>query len=246
MIYIKYLKYVLEHKKNVFIECINRSTYYWNKSNEQYCNSKNVYRKNALQLLIHSVTHDLSKFNLKEFIPYARFFYGDYPSLYDPKFGQYTGIFKEEVEHYFSIAWEHHYKSNKHHPEHWNGKSIPNKYLEQMVCDLKGMSRKFGDTAQEYYLKNYYKWNLNDDTRRRLEIILELTESYNAPICECSEEYWETIGQMIERYETYYNQTGTIYGDSVEYCLNNLLKPACDKYKINIYKLVKGSKKKSI
>jgi hypothetical protein len=50
--YWDYLKYVLEHKKNVFIECWKRGLY------------------------IHAFTHDLSKFSPIEFISYAKYFYG--------------------------------------------------------------------------------------------------------------------------------------------------------------------------
>ena len=46
-LYYEYLKYVLEHKKNVFKTC----------------------RKRGLKL--HALTHDLSKFSPSEFIPYA-------------------------------------------------------------------------------------------------------------------------------------------------------------------------------
>ena len=49
--YLKYFLYVLEHKKNVGIECIKEGRY------------------------IHAITHDMSKFRPSEFIPYARFFY---------------------------------------------------------------------------------------------------------------------------------------------------------------------------
>lgn len=50
MKYLKYLKYVLEHKKNVFIECWKDGLY------------------------IHALLHDNSKLLPSEFIPYANFF----------------------------------------------------------------------------------------------------------------------------------------------------------------------------
>jgi len=49
--YYNYLKYVLEHKKNVFKTCWKRKLY------------------------LHAITHDLSKFSPQEFIPYARYFF---------------------------------------------------------------------------------------------------------------------------------------------------------------------------
>jgi hypothetical protein len=80
-----------------------------------------------------------------------------------------------------------------------------------MVCDLKAMSRKFGGTAQEYYLQNYYKWDITRETRRRLEIALDLIKLYNAPICECNEEYWMTIEELIKSAEEFYNRNGYLY-----------------------------------
>jgi len=50
--YWEYLKYVLEHKKNVFIVCCKR------------------------KMFIHAIVHDLSKFSPIEFISYAKHFYG--------------------------------------------------------------------------------------------------------------------------------------------------------------------------
>lgn len=224
MIYIKYLKYVLEHKKNVFIECMIMAKEYWNK---KYWREGN--KKIAKKLFIHAFTHDLSKLNLKEFIPYAKNFYGKDKNL--------------KVKDDFENAWENHYKSNKHHPEHWIGKDMPMEYIRQMVCDLKAMDRKFGGTSQEYYLKNYYKWDITHETRRRIEIELDLIKEYNAPICECSEEYYMNIDELIKHMEKHLERTGAIYLNTVKNNLNDLLKHACDKYKIDIYGLVKNAKK---
>ena len=47
--YWDYFKYIVEHKKNVGIECLKAG------------------------MFIHAITHDLSKFLPSEFIPYAKF-----------------------------------------------------------------------------------------------------------------------------------------------------------------------------
>ncbi|EQB4340390.1 DUF5662 family protein [Clostridium botulinum] len=236
-IYIKYYKYVCEHKKNVFKECMEMS--------------KQYKGKDKRDLIIHAFTHDLSKFNPKEFIPYAKYFYGNYPSdavLFNVSFIENKDKIetKEDVRKDFDKAWKHHYLKNKHHPEHWIGKDIPNKYIRQMICDLKAMSRKFGGTAQEYYLKNYYKWDITRDTRYRLELYLDLIKNYNAPLCECNEEYWMTIEELIKNNEIHFIKNGEVAHRTVEHNVNNLLKPACDKYNLNIYKLVKENKNKTI
>ena len=123
--YWDYLKYLLNHKKNVFIECWNEGLY------------------------LHAFTHDLSKFLPCEFIPYARYFYID----------------KEKYEDDFEKAWIHHYRYNKHHWNYWgycwvntrdfnfrikmdNPAEMKDKYIRQMICDWKAMSRKFGNIVQ--------------------------------------------------------------------------------------------------
>lgn len=239
--YYKYLKYVLEHKKNIFIECMIASKEYWN---EKYWRKDN--KKIARELFIHAFTHDLSKFNPKEFIPYAWKFYGGKQA--SRTLLKMTGmrdkcISQEDVDENFNKAWEHHYQINKHHPEHWIGQDMPMKYIRFMVCDLKAMSRKFGDTAQAYYLNNYYKWDMTHETRHRIEIGLDLINNYNAPICECNEEYWMNIDELIKQSEEHLERTGSLYKENVRDNINDFLKPACEKYGLDIYDLVKSSKK---
>jgi hypothetical protein len=239
--YYKYLKYVLEHKKNVFIECMIASKEQWNGTYDKRNN-----RRIARELFMHAFTHDLSKFSPKEFIPYAKYFSGKFKTTWE-KLIQY-GIYnkknsKEYIEEQFNKAWEHHYKHNKHHTEYWVGLNMPIKYIRFMVCDLKAMSRKFGGTAQEYYLQNYCKWDITRETRYRLEIELDLIHSYNAPICECNEEYWMTIDELIKDSEDFFNRNGYINKGTVKNNINDFLKPACDKYGLDIYDLVKNAKK---
>lgn len=240
--YYKYLKYVLEHKKNVFIECMNMAKQYWN---EPCWRKQN--RKIARELFVHAFTHDLSKFSPCEFIPYTWKFYGGKQA--SRKLLELTGmnnkcISQEEVNENFNKAWEHHYKNNPHHPEYWTNKIImPAKHIRFMVCDLKAMSRKFGGTAQEYYLKNYYKWDISHETRHILEIELDLIKKYNAPICECSEEYYMNIDELIKQSEEHLKRTGNIYKGTVKNNINDFLKYACDKYNLDIYNLVKNAKK---
>ena len=202
--YIKYLKYVLEHKKNVFIECMKLAMQH--------------HGKIKRQLIIHAFTHDLSKFLPCEFIPYARKFYGDYPSITDHRFGQYTGKFKEDIEIDFDKAWEHHYKNNKHHWNYWIGKNMPYNYIMQMIADWKGMARKFGDTEQEYYLKHYHEFDMTYQTRLDVEMDLNINESpYH--------NYGHTLEDFANMYdeETYNNNFGWLK----------------DKYKIDTYNLLK-------
>jgi hypothetical protein len=228
---------------------MNMANQYWN---EPYWRNDN--KKIARELFIHAFTHDLSKFSYKEFKSYAKFFHGKYGVEFKKRYSkeQFQNIKESHSWIYFiyktcsdnfNKAWEHHYKHNKHHPEHWIGQDMPMKYIRFMVCDLKAMSRKFGGTAQEYYLQNYYKWDITHQTRHSLEIELDLIKEYNAPICECNEEYYMNIDELIKQSEEHLERTGSIYKENVKDNINDFLKHACEKYGLDIYNLVKNAKK---
>jgi hypothetical protein len=100
MIYLKYLKSVLRHKWFVFIEAC----------------------KLGVPLL--GLLHDLSKFLPDEFIPYARYFYGEYPVRESKEYyiARNNNVFlltKEDVERAFNLAWLKHQRRNKHHWQWW-------------------------------------------------------------------------------------------------------------------------------
>jgi hypothetical protein len=100
MIYLKYLKTLLRHKWFVFVEAC----------------------KLGIPLL--GVLHDLSKFLPDEFIPYARYFNGEYPDqekadlIWRHRYVRIT-LTKEKVERDFNLAWLKHQRRNKHHWQWW-------------------------------------------------------------------------------------------------------------------------------
>ena len=119
--YFNYLKYILEHKKNVFIECWKEGLY------------------------LHAFTHDLSKFNPIEFIPYANYFYGYHGVKLEKEYNSeqlnngMSNLSKNylECKNNFDEAWEHHYKNNKHHWNYWTNNNgiatdMPIKYIKQI------------------------------------------------------------------------------------------------------------------
>jgi hypothetical protein len=147
--YWKYFKYICEHKWNVFIECLKISQ------------------------PLHGITHDLSKFLLSEFIPYARFFYSKNRSK------EYKT--SDEDDPNFQKGWCYHQKRNKHHWNYWVSVTrkdeivpipMPSKYVMQMIADWRGMSRKFGGEASEYYLKNRHTMILHEETINIIEAVL--------------------------------------------------------------------------
>ena len=131
--YWKYFKYVMKHKKNVFIECWKTGLY------------------------IHAFTHDLSKLRPSEFFPYARFF------MSKDRANNYKTKTSDEDNIDFQSGWLLHQKRNKHHWNYWVSVTrkneivplqMPHKYIRQMICDWAGKSRKFGDTPEQYYKNN--------------------------------------------------------------------------------------------
>lgn len=143
-----YLKYIIEHKKNVFIEC-------WNS-----------------RLYLHAFTHDLSKFLPSEFIPYSIFFF-------DKNRGKEYKQ-SDENDANFQKGWNRHQKRNKHHWNYWVSITrknevipvpMPEKYVKQMICDWKGMSRKFGGSWYDYYKKNEDSFIMHQLTKLNIEQI---------------------------------------------------------------------------
>lgn len=173
MKYLKYLLYILEHKKNVFIECWNEGLY-----------------KQAF-------THDLSKFNPLEFFAYADY---DFQNKENNT---------EEIKQKFEKAWRHHYLNNRHHWQYWcyvegkdstidftdNPMDMPLRYIREMVCDLRAMGKKKGNTAEWYYFQNYNKMKLSRDTRWYLEGMLEV---YYPNCSQCDEIYYKTIEETVK------------------------------------------------
>jgi len=147
--YWSYFKYIVQHKLNVGIECFKDGLY------------------------IHAITHDISKFYPSEFIPYAKFFYSKNRAK------EYN--ISDESDLNFQTGWFIHQKRNKHHWNYWVSVTrkdeiiplpMPEKYVKQMICDWKGMSRKFGGSALEYFKLNQQKMILHNETTKIINIHL--------------------------------------------------------------------------
>lgn len=215
--YKEYFKYVLEHKKNVFIECIEMS--------------KQYKGKDKLELIIHAFTHDLSKFHPnQEFYPYADWFYGEYGVKYKGDFSAEHEMTKQR----FKNAWQHHKDKNKHHWDYWHERDLkmPVKYIKQMVCDWSAMSRKFGDTPQNFYLKNYKKIKLHRDTRLCLEANLNLCGQW---FCESDQFYWNTIEEIVRDCLVYEKAH---QGDASDWFRGEYLPYYKDKYGVDLLEIL--------
>jgi len=154
--YWKYFKYVLRHKWFVFLECCK------------------------VGLLWRGLIHDLSKLRLSEFIPYARYFYGNYPEYINADSRAPRGLFKQDIEHRFDKAWLFHIHRNPHHWQFWllqeddgplKNIPVPIKYLKEMLCDWHGAGRAITgkSNTKEWYIQNKKNINLNRINRKWIE-----------------------------------------------------------------------------
>jgi len=151
--YWTYFKYIMEHKKNVGIECLK------------------------MGLFIHAITHDLSKFRPSEFIPYAKFFYlKDRTNKYKqsdedgPNFQKGWNHHQKRNRHHWNY-WVSVTRKNEVTPV-----EMPLKYVRQMMADWNGMSRKFGGTTEEYFNKNKDSMILHPTTVERITMQIQRTQ----------------------------------------------------------------------
>jgi len=152
MIYLRYLKSLCAHKWFVFL----------------------AGRKTGVSLW-RLIIHDWSKFTRAEFGPYARHFFGNYPSS------------EESIALAIDYAWLNHQKKNQHHWQYWslvfdddprkqNALPMPEHFVREMVADWMGASRVYTnswDMTQwlEKNLPNVAK-NLHPTTMTRLQTVL--------------------------------------------------------------------------
>ena len=134
--YLAYIKYVLRHKWFVFVEACK------------------------LGIPWRGLVHDLSKFRLRELVPYTNYFYGD---GHDD----------------FKRAWLEHIHSNPHHWQYWVLNMddeqtillpVPKKYLKEMLADWIGVGRALKTKGVlDWYAKNRCVVKLHEDARKWIE-----------------------------------------------------------------------------
>lgn len=161
--YWKYLKYVIRHKWFVMLECFKVGLYW------------------------QGITHDLSKFRPSEFIPYARYFYGDYPPYCE--FIPGRRFYKEDIKRHFNKAWLYHIHRNPHHWQFWllqeddgplKNIPVPIKYLKEMITDWHGAGRAITgeNNTTQWYINNRDNINLKRINKKWVESKLGLRELF--------------------------------------------------------------------
>lgn len=163
----KYFRYLFLHKWYVFISGLKVKAPLWN-----------------------LIIHDWSKFLPSEWFPYMNYFYGN---LYNdeemkkcervlgycnPKYSEF--YWKKQ----FDIAWSKHIHRSPHHFQHWilhedSGAikilDIPDGILREMISDWAGAGKAITGRweVKEWYYKNKENIKLSENTRRKVEELLE-------------------------------------------------------------------------
>jgi hypothetical protein len=146
-------------------------------------------------IIWRGIMHDLSKFLPGEFIPYARYFYGDKNDISRGR--DSTGYYQagDTISDDFNFAWLLHQKRNRHHWQWWvlpmdDGTvkifDMPIKYRKEMICDWVGAGKaqgKFSPKNDKYretrawYHSAKYKMLLGHDTQEWIEKEIEYENS---------------------------------------------------------------------
>lgn len=152
-----YTKYILEHKYNV------KKAFDWLLNN--LADEINFGDIDKVKNLIDQ--HDLSKWSVEEFEPYALYFNVD----------------KNKYKEDFDKAWNHHQKCNPHHWQYWvlvndeegtKALDMPQEYIIEMICDWWSFSHKQNKLAEifSWYEKQKSNQILSDKTKKEVEFIL--------------------------------------------------------------------------
>ena len=130
---------------------------------------------------IQGLTHDLSKYSLKELSQYK---------YYTGKQSPHATM-REQFG--YSTSWYHHRNRNKHHWEYWidsledkKAVKIPYKYVIEMVCDMAGAGYAYNkEKWQPKDVLAYWKLHdgphriINPKTRELFEYLLRKLAEYN-------------------------------------------------------------------
>jgi len=166
----KYAQYVLRHKFYVMQECFKYGLWW------------------------QGLTHDWSKFLPDEWVPYAKFFYGEFTwkkiadiSWVQRTMGAEDSHAKEYWKQRFDVAWNLHQKRNRHHHQFYLLTmdsvdlvvlDMPDKYRKEMLADWRGAGRAINgfDDTRNWYLKNRDKMKFHPDTQAWVERELSIEQ----------------------------------------------------------------------
>lgn len=142
-VYWNYFLYVLEHKVNVFMECVAEGLY------------------------LQALTHDMSKLSPQEFIAYSIKFYSKCPisEMNDLRW-KFAWL---HHQHHNKHHWEYWVVN----PTTQEALPMPKRYVAEMVCDWRSFSRRWGRRTPRPVINLLDRIIVHPDTRRQIEAMLE-------------------------------------------------------------------------
>lgn len=153
----EYRKYIREHRNNV-----STVFKFWLKTDDS-----KVFSEDEISILSKNIyNHDLSKYGDEEFEPYRKEFF--------PIDGE-TSDKKE-----FSMAWNHHQKSNPHHWQYWvlpkkienEAIPIPMCYVVEMLCDWTAMSFQKEGSVTVWFESELPKMIIHEKTKETIRNLI--------------------------------------------------------------------------
>jgi hypothetical protein len=144
-----------------------------------------------MKIYWRGLTHDLSKFFPKEFIPYANYFYGNNGETKPIR--NKTGYYKstETGDEKFDRAWMHHQHHNAHHWQYWGvieddtgifkPIKIDHVFLLEMICDWVGAGKAQGHFSprndkyfetRKWYIANHKHMTIHPESKKEIEKII--------------------------------------------------------------------------
>lgn len=153
----EYKKYIREHRNNV-----STVFKFWLKTDDS-----KVFSEDEISILSKNIyNHDLSKYGDEEFEPYRKEFF------------PIDGEISDKKE--FSMAWNHHQKSNPHHWQYWvlpkkienEAIPIPMCYVVEMLCDWTAMSFQKGGSVTEWFESELPKMIIHEKTKETIRNLI--------------------------------------------------------------------------
>lgn len=122
------------------------------------------------QLLSAAQKHDASKWTRNEYIPYIWLTSNKQLGYSYPSAG---------LERLVDKAWQHHYMSNPHHPEHWQTRyhsleRMPSYEVAHMVADWAAMSQELHNSLRQWWRKAQRQYKFTERQQKFISAIISV------------------------------------------------------------------------
>lgn len=165
-----YFDYIQEHKKNVLLAYNLIVPHILDLPFRDVYMGDVALGSDLIEGVMDSLlSHDLSKYDRREFWAYRQYFYPENGHTPDKEF--------------FELAWMHHYSNNKHHPENYKGGFMYIRDTLEMIIDWVAMSLNFKNDPYAYYMNRRDKLKEKcSDVAMQWDLIDKVMEKIQRPV----------------------------------------------------------------